>query len=365
MGRYNSVISSASISAGTTLLTPGQGVFSEITAGGVAVQLPNPALYNGNSIIFFNNSGSTCTLQTTVNGGNIQGAGLTTASTQNISTNSTSTLYSDGNNWIQIAAGGGAVAASTLTATSTVNLNPSGAVVTISPTASGGQVVISSPTAGTTGTIDNMNIGATTRGSGAFTTLSANNTVTLSPANTSVTISPSGSGTLVVAPAGTTNTIDNVIIGNTTRAAGYFTSLQSNAATAFTRNSQGTTATDSANTLLITGGLGVNGTIYTVGFVETSSITFKENINPIAGALDAILQLTGVTYDRKDTKKHEAGLIAEEVYKHAPDLVALDEKGKPYGIHYTKVSVYLIECIKTLQAEINELKGKKSKKGKN
>ena len=94
--------------------------------------------------------------------------------------------------------------------------------------------------------------------------------------------------------------------------------------------------------------------------VETSSIVFKDNINPITVALAAILKLTGVTYDRKDTKKHEAGLIAEHVFKHVPELVALDEKGKPYGIHYTKVSAYLIECIKSLQEEIDQLKGKKA-----
>ena len=38
----------------------------------------------------------------------------------------------------------------------------------------------------------------------------------------------------------------------------------------------------------------------------------------------------------------------------------LDDKGKPYGVHYTKLSSYLIESIKELKKEIDTLK--KSKK---
>ncbi len=93
------------------------------------------------------------------------------------------------------------------------------------------------------GTIDNMNIGATTRGTGAFTTLDANSTVGLSPANANVTISPSGTGTVTISPAGgltiapatslsisptVVGTINNVNIGATTRGTGAFTTLDAN-----------------------------------------------------------------------------------------------------------------------------------------
>lgn len=99
------------------------------------------------------------------------------------------------------------------------------------------------------------------------------------------------------------------------------------------------------------------GTLTVTSIVESSSIVFKENIEPIDNALDLMSQLVGVTYDRKDNKEHEAGLIAEEVYKVAPDLVSL-RNGKPYGIKYTKISAYLIESIKSLKKEITELKEK-------
>ena len=353
MARYNSVISSASVSVGTTLLSPGQGAFTEITASGIIVQLPNPALYSGSIQSFYNASGGASTLSTTTNGGNISlPSGNATSTT--LGALGAITLMSDGINWIAMSSFGGPTFASTLSATGIVTLSPA-ALVTISPT--GGLTISPSTVAGT---IDNVAIGSTTRAAGAFTTLGANSTVTLSPA-AAVTISPTGG--LTISPTSVAGTIDNVAIGNSTKAAGGFTSLTANAATTFTRNGQGTTATDASHSVVVTGGLGVSGTIYSVGLIETSSIAFKENINPITGALDAILKLTGVTYDRKDNKSHEAGLIAEHVYKHAPDLVALDEHGKPYGIHYTKISAYLIECIKSLQLEINELKGTKILKG--
>jgi hypothetical protein len=77
------------------------------------------------------------------------------------------------------------------------------------------------------GSIDNMNIGATTRGTGAFTTLSANNTVSLSPVNNNVTISPTGTGVLTLS-SGAVGTLDNVNIGTTTRGTGAFTTLSAN-----------------------------------------------------------------------------------------------------------------------------------------
>ena len=84
---------------------------------------------------------------------------------------------------------------------------------------------------------------------------------------------------------------------------------------------------------------------------------FKENVNPIENALELVMQLMGVTYDRKDNKEHEAGLIAEQVYKIIPDLVSLDADGNPHGIKYTKLTAYLLESIKTLKQDIEKLKG--------
>ena len=72
------------------------------------------------------------------------------------------------------------------------------------------------------GSIQNTPIGSVTASTGAFTTLTASSTVTLSPANASVSISPTGTGTLTIAPA-TAGTINNMSIGATTASTGRFT----------------------------------------------------------------------------------------------------------------------------------------------
>jgi hypothetical protein len=120
-----------------------------------------------------------------------------------------------------------------------------------------------------------------------------------------------------------------------------------------TENTAGTGGTvamtlDSANNLTVTGTI-----------TEQSSIRYKENINPIDNALEKVLQLQGVTYDRKDgTAKNEPGMIAEEVAKVIPNLVSHNDDGIVDGIHYSKTVAYLVECIKELNAKIERLEGK-------
>jgi hypothetical protein len=114
----------------------------------------------------------------------------------------------------------------------------------------------------------------------------------------------------------------------------------------------------SSGALIVTGGVGIGGNLFVGGaLTESSSATLKENITPIDGALDLILQLTGVIYDRRDgSRKNEAGLIAEEVNKVLPNLITLDDQGIPLGVQYTKLTAYLIEAVKSLKAEIDQLK---------
>ena len=96
------------------------------------------------------------------------------------------------------------------------------------------------------------------------------------------------------------------------------------------------------------------------GFVESSSITLKENVAPINNALDIVLQLLGVTYDRKDgSRQNEPGLIAEDVDKIASNLVSYSADGKAEGIYYSKLTAYLVEAVKALNAKIDKLEGNK------
>ena len=99
------------------------------------------------------------------------------------------------------------------------------------------------------------------------------------------------------------------------------------------------------------------GTLTATALVESSSIALKENISPIENALDSILKLSGVIYDRKDgSYNNEAGLIAEDVNKVLPNLVSKDSDGNPFGINYTKFSAYLIEAVKEMYEQIDSIK---------
>jgi hypothetical protein len=92
----------------------------------------------------------------------------------------------------------------------------------------------------------------------------------------------------------------------------------------------------------------------------TSSARFKEAIKPMDKASDAILELKPVTF----RYKHELdpagapqfGLVAEEVAKVNSDLVARDEKGKPYTVRYEAVNVMLLNEFLKEHQTIQELK---------
>lgn len=112
------------------------------------------------------------------------------------------------------------------------------------------------------------------------------------------------------------------------------------------------TTTPGSYKLYVSGDQYISGTL-----TEASSIALKENINPINRALDYVLQLTGVTYDRKDgSAKNRAGLVAEQVYNVLPNVVQKDETGNISGIQYTNLIAYLVESIKELKAEIDTLR---------
>ena len=77
-----------------------------------------------------------------------------------------------------------------------------------------------------------------------------------------------------------------------------------------------------------------------------SSARFKEEIKPMDKASEAILALKPVTFRYKQELDPEGipqfGLVAEEVEKVNPDLVARDEEGKPYTVRYEAVNAMLL-----------------------
>jgi hypothetical protein len=78
----------------------------------------------------------------------------------------------------------------------------------------------------------------------------------------------------------------------------------------------------------------------------TSSARFKEAVKPMEKASEVILALKPVTFRYKHELDPEGGaqfgLVAEEVEKVNPDLVARDEQGKPYTVRYEAVNAMLL-----------------------
>jgi hypothetical protein len=96
----------------------------------------------------------------------------------------------------------------------------------------------------------------------------------------------------------------------------------------------------------VAGGVGV--VVDTSGHLGTltSSKRYKEAIKPMNDASDALLSLKPVTFRYKKELDPQAipqfGLVAEDVAKVDPDLVAYDDSGKPYSVRYEAVNAMLL-----------------------
>ena len=100
--------------------------------------------------------------------------------------------------------------------------------------------------------------------------------------------------------------------------------------------------------------LHVTGTILASSdVVAFSDIKLKENIKTLDGS--KVYDMRGVTFIKDN--KQSSGVIAQELEKIAPELVNNDSEFK--AVAYGNISGYLIEAIKDLKAEIEELKKSK------
>jgi hypothetical protein len=77
-----------------------------------------------------------------------------------------------------------------------------------------------------------------------------------------------------------------------------------------------------------------------------SSERFKDAVKPMNKASEAILSLEPVTFRYKHELDPDGipqfGLVAEDVEKVNPDLVARDDHGKPYTARYDAVNAMLL-----------------------
>jgi hypothetical protein len=125
-----------------------------------------------------------------------------------------------------------------------------------------------------------------------------------------------------------------------------------------------------------TSGLSVTGQIWATDNItayNTSDIKLKDNIKNLTNPLNKIKQINGVEYDWKDDyindlggedgyfiRKHDVGVIAQEIEKVLPEVVA-ERKDGTKAVRYEKIIPLLIEAIKELSDEVERLKNGISK----
>ena len=114
----------------------------------------------------------------------------------------------------------------------------------------------------------------------------------------------------------------------------------------------------STRLVTMSGGVNITGDLTATGNVTAySDITLKNNIETIPDALEKVSQIRGVTYNRNDIEDspRHTGVIAQEIEKVLPEVVSEGEDGLK-TVAYGNIVGLLIQAVKELKAEVNELK---------
>ena len=116
------------------------------------------------------------------------------------------------------------------------------------------------------------------------------------------------------------------------------------------------------------GGVGQIRAINNITSYYSSDKTLKTNIRPIANALDKVMSINGVQFEWTDDfieseggedgffiRKHDVGVIAQEIEKVLPEVVAERDDGIK-AVKYDRIVALLIEAVKELKQEVDTLK---------
>jgi hypothetical protein len=119
-----------------------------------------------------------------------------------------------------------------------------------------------------------------------------------------------------------------------------------------------------------TGPSGVAGEIRAANEITayyTSDERLKENVVLIGNPIEKLMQIRGVSFDWTEehiiskggedsyfVRKHDIGVIAQEIEKVLPEIVATRNNGYK-AVKYEKIVPLLIECIKEQQTQINQI----------
>ena len=190
-----------------------------------------------------------------------------------------------------------------------------------------------------------------------------------SPSLNSGDITFNGSGATSVSQSGNTITIsstDNNTDTNTTYTAGTGMSLSGTTFNCTVVNTDTNTVTSNVagNGISVSAATGSSSIAMTGSYTGTftasadvvafSDKKLKDNIQTLDGS--KVFDMRGVSFNRNDQDgKLSSGVIAQELEIIAPELIHESEDGTK-GVAYGNTVGYLIEAIKLLKAEIEELK---------
>jgi hypothetical protein len=165
-----------------------------------------------------------------------------------------------------------------------------------------------------------------------------------------------------LAGANLTTGSNNIDIGNKGEASESNTIRIGKAGTQTSTFIAGITGTTVANGVGVI--IGSNGKLGTV----VSSERFKEAIKPMDKASEAILALKPVSFrykkDLDADRIPQFGLVAEDVEKVAPDLVARDEQGKLFSVRYDAVNAMLLNEFLKEHRKVQELEANAARQQK-
>jgi hypothetical protein len=96
------------------------------------------------------------------------------------------------------------------------------------------------------------------------------------------------------------------------------------------------------------------GLLTSTDYNSASDRNLKTNITNLSETIGILQQLQGVSFNWKDSGVKSFGLIAQDVEPIIPEIVTEHEGTK--GINYINIIAFLIEAVKDLQSQIDQLK---------
>lgn len=125
-------------------------------------------------------------------------------------------------------------------------------------------------------------------------------------------------------------------------------------------------SSNTTGTLVVTGGVGISGALYVGADIysyASSDSRLKENLSKIDNSLEKLLKISGYQYYWNkiaqemypERTMQDVGVIAQEVKEIVPSAVVEREDGY-LAVRYDKLIPLLIEAVKSLKAEIEDMK---------